>query len=340
MVTCGGILKQKKSKDESTDFPFQNIMDFLPDLTVSPIIDQYYKDLVVSFYKQSLLKQFLTEGEKYVMTIFSILTFGEQGIYEIINNLGSLVARFIFMPIEESYYIYFSQILVRGKSFKDQSKEVIQDSYNALSIALKFVSLVGLIILVFGISYSELLLDLYGGEILSSNEGPLLLKTYCLYVILLAVNGITECFMFAGMSKHQIDQYNYKMLLFSVMFLLSSLLLTKYFGSVGFILANCFNMGLRIIQSTSFIGDFFDNTTYRPLNAIIPSNTVTVLLALSSIITLLSEYYLCCSFGWLYRFLHVGIGGVCLLTVLLGIYLTELEFVKFIKQYIYKKKNI
>lgn len=38
------------------------------------------------------------------------------------NNLGSLVARFIFLPIEESFYIFFAKVLERGKTVKDQKQ--------------------------------------------------------------------------------------------------------------------------------------------------------------------------------------------------------------------------
>lgn len=42
------------------------------------------------------------------------------GIYDSINNLGSLVARFIFLPIEESFYVFFASMLVRGESVHRQ----------------------------------------------------------------------------------------------------------------------------------------------------------------------------------------------------------------------------
>lgn len=38
------------------------------------------------------------------------------------NNLGSLVARFIFLPIEESFYVFFAKVLERGKNVKDQKQ--------------------------------------------------------------------------------------------------------------------------------------------------------------------------------------------------------------------------
>lgn len=36
--------------------------------------------------------------------------------------------------------------------------------------------------------------------------GPVLLRSYCLYVLLLAINGVTECFTFAAMSKEEVDR--------------------------------------------------------------------------------------------------------------------------------------
>ena len=65
---------------------------------------------------------FLVTGERYVMTIFGVLTFADQGVYDVINNLGSLAARFIFLPIEDSAYLLFSQTLERGKMAKEQPK--------------------------------------------------------------------------------------------------------------------------------------------------------------------------------------------------------------------------
>ena len=44
-----------------------------------------------NFFKQSAIKQFLTEGERFIMTFTSILTYEEQAVYDIVNNLGSLV---------------------------------------------------------------------------------------------------------------------------------------------------------------------------------------------------------------------------------------------------------
>ena len=53
--------------------------------------------------------------------------------------------------------------------------------------------------------------------------------------------------MFAAMSKEDVDSYNYKMMLFSAVFLAAAWYLT-ILGSVGFVVANCLNMLLRIFH--------------------------------------------------------------------------------------------
>ena len=106
-----------------TNFPFKSVRDFFPKAEAGrPMIEQGLSRLVWSFFKQSFLKQILTEGERYVMTMFDVLSFSDQGVYDVINNLGSLVARFLFLPMEDSAYLFFSQSLTRGVPAKQQTK--------------------------------------------------------------------------------------------------------------------------------------------------------------------------------------------------------------------------
>ena len=75
-----------------------------------------------------------------------------------------------------------------------------------LSLILRLVLIIAMTIVAFGYSYSHLALDIYGGSLLVSGGGVLLLRWYCVYVLMLAVNGVTECFMFALMSEDQVNR--------------------------------------------------------------------------------------------------------------------------------------
>ncbi|KAE8611679.1 hypothetical protein XENTR_v10012557 [Xenopus tropicalis] len=320
---------------EKKPFPLRRMREFLPRFSSSQaFLDWKQAWLAWSFFKQSFLKQILTEGERYVMTFLNVLSFGDQGVYDIVNNLGSLVARFIFLPIEESFYVFFAKVLERGKKVQSQRKEEISMASEVLESLLKLVTLIGLVIIAFGYAYSHLALDIYGGSMLSGGSGPVLLRCYCLYVLLLAINGVTECFTFASMGKEDVDRYNYVMLGLSLSFLCLSYYMTLWLGSVGFILANCFNMGLRITHSLLYIMRYYKGSPYQPLIGLLPSPVVVCVLAVSAAVTGYSEVALCCDKGWLLCLGHIVVGGLCLLVTLGAAVLSEKKLTHFIRSHL------
>ncbi|VEN52733.1 unnamed protein product [Callosobruchus maculatus] len=142
------------------------------------------------------------------MTISPVLTFSQQSMYDIVNNLSSLAARFIFRPIEESSYFYFTQMIKRDVPLKDQDQGKVAESAEVLSQLGKIVTSIGLVIVVFGQSYSHTFLYLYGGKKLVEASLPVQLMRYHSFaIVLLAVNGVTEGYVFATMDNQQIDKY-------------------------------------------------------------------------------------------------------------------------------------
>lgn len=233
------------------------ISHFLPSMSTKPFLNPHLKKIASSFFLNTLLKQFLTEGERYMMTFFSVLNLAEQGIYDVINNLGSLPARLVFAQIEENAYLLFSSIVKREVAPEKQKQSITE----SLSICVKLVRsmfLLGLILFVYGFNCAELALFFYGGRSkISGEDGRLaiiLLQWHCFYILLIALNGILESFSFAAMSSEKVNQFNFKMLLLSVFFLLVSWKTTGWFGAQGFLMANCINMLLRIAISFHFIG--------------------------------------------------------------------------------------
>nr|CAG4640795.1 EOG090X04LH [Eulimnadia texana] len=167
------LMKDRELHEDNPllQLPFDTMMDFLPrKLAAQPVIGFDLAYLTLSFFKQGILKQILTEGERYIMTIFSVLSFAEQGVYDVVNNLGSMAARYIFLPIEESGYFYFAQMLQRHLPLEEQPEEDVKRASVVLRYLLRTMSLLGCTILVFGMSYSHLLLWLYGGPTLASGD--------------------------------------------------------------------------------------------------------------------------------------------------------------------------
>ncbi|EDW81871.1 uncharacterized protein Dwil_GK25490 [Drosophila willistoni] len=295
------------------DFPFAKLTDFLPGfLTQSheKYLNRELQTLTLSFVKQGILKQILTEGEKYVMSVSPVLSFGEQATYDVVNNLGSLAARFIFRPIEDSSYFYFTQTVSRDTRLAKQPVERVRQASNVLNNLLLGVSSIGLLAFTFGQSYSHTVLLLYGGEDFVSGGLPQsLLQWHCLAIYLLAINGISEGYMFATNTSRDIDKYNYLMAIFSISFLVLSYILTGIFGPVGFIFANCINMASRILYSTHYIRQQYQPLGLNPLQGLWPGKLFGGALICAGAVC---YWYQSSSLG-----LHLGIGLVAGLICLL-----------------------
>lgn len=303
--------------DNMDDFTYTSLKDFFPRYEGSwnSLLNKKLNTLTVSFAKQGVVKQLLTEGEKYVMSVSPVMSFKEQATYDVVNNLGSLAARFVFRPIEDSSYFYFTQMVKRELPIHKQDQYKIQESCDVLSQVCKIVSSIGLLVLVFGQSYAKTLLLLYGGEVFVESGLPVqLLKSHCLAIVLLAVNGITECYCFATMTSAQLNSYNYLMVFFSISFLVLSYALTYFFGPVGFIVSNCINMFARIVHSIHFINDKYKDTGYKPLKGLYVGKYFLLTLCISGSICKFSEYRIL-SHSML---THIAVGAICFSLVLLS----------------------
>lgn len=82
------------------------------------------------------------------------------------------------------------------------------EAAEVLSQLCKVVTSIGLVVVVFGQSYSYSLLYLYGGNKLVASTLPVtLLRWHCFAIVLLAINGVTEAYVFATMNNKQLDKY-------------------------------------------------------------------------------------------------------------------------------------
>ncbi|CAF3356210.1 unnamed protein product [Rotaria sp. Silwood2] len=200
--------------------------------------------------------------------------FKNQAIFDIINNLGSLLPRLIFSTLEESAYVYFQQTLSRTKDEHIQDDQWQEEQlsspsgqktikFNALTFynyLLRFVTIISLLVITFGIPYSSTLLYIYGGSNLIEDSGPTLLRLYCIYILFLAINGITEAFSQATMSIKQLKNYKNTISIFALIYFGIFYILINKIGIYGIIIANCLNMLLRIITNIYYVNQYFDWT--------------------------------------------------------------------------------
>lgn len=177
----------------------------------------------------------------------------------------------------------------RDRPITLQNPAKIHESSSVLKYVCAVITSLGLIILVFGQSYSSLLLWLYGGDNLTTSLPVLLLKVHCLAVLLLGINGITECYTNATADSITIQKNNHSMVLTSVAFLVASCFFVWLFGPVGFILGNCVNMGVRIYHSYKFINKRYSESHYQPLLGLVPKPVFSCSLVIAALVTTISQ---------------------------------------------------
>ncbi len=214
---------------------------------------------VYKFTIQSAIKFLLTEGEKYVLLLFR--TFHDQGVYDLVSHLGSLVARLFFQKVEEVGFTTWSKLIGSEKKNDDDTGEPYRLALLLFDLLVKLMLLVGLIFVCFGPSYSyTLLLLLYGRKWSDSSNAPTVLSLYSIYVMFMAMNGVTEAFVHATSNTMQLQRYNYLMVVFSMVYLgiavTGMTALQQEYGVYALVMANICNMAMRIAYSFWYILQF------------------------------------------------------------------------------------
>ncbi len=84
----------------------------------------------------------------------------------------------------------------------------------------------------------------------------------------MAVNGVTEAFVFAVIPSKLLSSYNLLLCVFSVIYIFASIVLVSY-GSIGLILANCVNMTARIVYSMAFLVRFLQRARAAAMDQLV-----------------------------------------------------------------------
>ncbi|KAK0617521.1 oligosaccharide translocation protein RFT1, variant [Immersiella caudata] len=252
------------------------------------VLQYFYRptlQLASSMAAQSVLKHILTQGDTFMVSIFSNST--AQGVYALANNYGGLVARLLFQPIEESSRSYFSHLLApvvatlpledppstdssdsddsgkwKPKKKKKKAPAHIIAARNAsadLRAILKVYALLSLVIVTLGPTAAPLLLSVVAGPVWVNSGAGACLAAYMWYIPLLAVNGVTEAFVASVAIEREVHWQSLWMGAFSAGFAGAGFVFLRVLdmGAIGLVAANSINMLCRILWCLAFIRAYF-----------------------------------------------------------------------------------
>ncbi|KAJ3758259.1 Rft protein-domain-containing protein [Lentinula raphanica] len=222
--------------------------------------------LSMTMTSQSLVKHFLTEGDKLILSWFSPLQ--DQGGYALAVNYGSLIVRIVFQPIEETMRLYFSRTLAdvttapvsssTSKNEKNTHQPVLKQAADTLMTLLRMQAIGSLFVLIFGPAYISLLLNVLLPPKYLSTSAPRVLEAWIWYLPVLAVNGGLEAFLASVALPQDVNKQSRWMILFTMIYITSAIALYRFeLGDTALIYANIINLSARIIYTARFVQGFF-----------------------------------------------------------------------------------
>lgn len=315
------------------------LKDFLPSYSSGSLVNQEVLSVAIAASTSTVFKHLLTEGDKIVLTLFS--SSYNQGIYALTNNYGSLVARMIFLPLEDSSRLMFSKYAskIQFKNSKiEKNGETLKEleTMESLLISLlRFVGLFGCCFVVFGIPYVPIFARFILRNRWNGNETIITLQVYCFYIFVLGINGISEAFVQAYSPSSVFAELNTGLIYSWLVFMVLAVLGISFYGTPGVIMANIGGMITRIIMNgivmekliNKSLKDF--HTSDKQINknkvfkSLIPPFQWVLIVLICGFSTVVSS--------WIYSrspqalvdaFIHIGCGGLIGIWFLIGSALT------------------
>ncbi|KAI6238154.1 RFT1 domain containing protein [Aphelenchoides fujianensis] len=289
-------------------------LDFSPWFSLLPDYKWAEMRMLGTILFHSVQKQLITEGAGYVMTFTQQLSFTEQAVYDTVDKLGSLVVRIVLRPLEESCALHFAG------HFDRSATPAVPERLGQQFLAIcRWLITLGTVIAIFSIPYSSIVVQIYGGSLLSENKGGLLLSMYTFNLLVMAINGIVECFAFASMNNAAIFAHGKFLLVASAAHLATNILLLRLMGAPGFIVANILNVVLRIVYNWRYIKSL-RNTQKLHFVEVLPDFTFVGSLLVALLVMGLSGVIFASTPGLIHTGAHIAVGAVMFLVIVAHLY--------------------
>ena len=207
--------------------------------------------MIGTFSIQGVFKHLLTEGDKIVLS-FTADNY-DQGVYAMVCAYGGLASRLLLQPLEENGRYFFAQM--NKSRLKKDGNDELRSAYTML---IKLVLYIGFLFACVAVNYSNIVLRLLAGSKWANSDASNALAAFCCYTSFLALNGMTEAFVY-GLASSSSDIRNISIAhaIIGCVYGLLSFYLTAWYGTVGLIAANSVQMLLRSLYSINFADKYF-----------------------------------------------------------------------------------
>ena len=226
--------------------------------------------LWLSLFGHSAMKLVLSEGEKLSLMAARVSA-DDLGVYGLVSNIGSLVARIVLAPLERVTLVSFSRRDLRAPTLSAAAR---LRYCLVLSSGAHCMALFALTIVAFGPAHTRTLIAVVYGAKWSDSGAPLALSYYCGYLAVMSINGVSEAVAHSQQTPSEIASNTAFMTALTCAHCGALFAASRYgFGAAGIIAANAMIMSVRIVYSVYYIIGI--------ARAVMPARTVTELCARS-----------------------------------------------------------
>lgn len=205
---------------------------------------------------QGFFKHLLTEADKILLS--TMADSYNQGVYAMGAAYGGIAARILLQPLEENARLLWSRLSLDVT----QNKKGQQQLLESYTILVKLVMYVGFVFSCIAVNYTSLLLSILAGQKWGSNsEASDVLSGFCFYTAFLALNGMTEAFVYAvnggASAAVEMTKLGFVHTCVGITFSVSASILVRLYGTHGIVAANCIAMLTRSLYSLYFASKYF-----------------------------------------------------------------------------------
>jgi len=180
-------------------------------------------------------------------------------------TIGSLIARILFQPLEETLRTVLSSVL------SSPDRQPLDQSFFLLRTLLKLYVLFSMIIIAIIPPFIPSLILPIFTILLGSDKYPPealhpIIFAYLFYIPIMAINGVCESFIASVATPRDLAKQSRAMVIFSIVFLGISWALLKQvgLGAEALVWANCINLANRITWSLRFINKWYKDRQKEP----------------------------------------------------------------------------
>jgi oligosaccharide translocation protein RFT1 len=237
---------------------------------------------------------------------------------------GSLVARIVFQPIEESSRIFFSKSLSSSSWSSEKEKDALKTAVELLSTILLLFTYFLLLLVTFGPPYLSLATALVLPPRYLQTSAPSILRAYRFYLPVMACNGVLEAFFASVCTPADLQAQSRMMAAASVSLVMTAIGGSRVLGmgDAALVWANTVSMAVRALYAWRFVRGYCAARGQPNLigwSTLLPQRGVIIAFAAAAVCTRRSEAaYAGVRLSVLAQKGHIAVGGVSLIICLLS----------------------